>query len=405
MRATDTNLRCIKYFHLIPLFLILTCVSGCGPGKHAGKPPMFGPSEVSFITVKAERLVLASELPGRTSAYLVAEVRPQVGGIVQKRLFEEGANVKGGDLLYQIDPAPYQAAYNRAKAELGRAEARIVSIRFKFDRSKALIQSKVISQQDFDNAESDLNMAEADILASKAAEETARINLDYTKVTAPISGRIGKSHVTVGALVTANHLIPLSIIQQINPIFVDAIQSSADFLRLKRNITAGLIKNDEKGPKVKLLFEDGSPYPLEGEMQFRDVTVDQSTGSFILRIVFPNPENSLLPGMYVRAMVEEGVVDDAILIPHQAVSRNMRGEPFAMIVDASEKVEMRNLSIDRSVGEKWLVREGLKNGDRVIMEGFQKIRPGVPVKAVAFEAVSSSAGPAAAPAIPVKSGK
>lgn len=406
MRMIDICSRRISNFYLVPLFFIVAGMTGCGPGKPAAKPPVFGPPEVSFITVKTERVVLTSELPGRTTAYLVAEVRPQVGGIIQKRLFEEGANVKAGDLLYQIDPAQYQAAYERAKAELTRTQARIISIKFKYERCKVLIQSKVISQQEYDNAESDLNMAEADILGSKAEEETARLNLNYTKVTAPISGRIGKSHVTVGALVTANHLIPLATIQQMNPIYVDATQSSADFLRLKRNITEGLIKKDEKGTKVKLLFEDGSPYPLEGEMQFRDVTVDQSTGSFILRIVFPNPDNALLPGMYVRAMVEEGVVDNAILVPHQTVSHNMRGEPFTMIVDASDKVEMRKLSIDRSVGEKWLVRDGLKSGDRVIMEGLQKIRPGVPVKPVDFEAVPSSAAAASTtPAVAGKPGK
>ena len=406
MREIDTCSRRMSNFYLIPLFLIAFGMAGCGPGKQAAAPPAFGPPEVSFITVKTEKVVLTSELPGRTTAYLVAEVRPQVGGIIQKRLFEEGANVKAGDLLYQIDPAQFQAAYERARAELTRAEAKIISIRFKYERSKALIQSKVISQQDFDNAESDLHMAEADIQASKAAEETAEINLDYTKVTAPISGRIGKSHVTVGALVTANHLIPLATIQQMNPIYVDATQSSADFLRLKRNITEGLIKNDEKGTKVKLLFEDGSPYPPDGEMKFRDITVDQSTGSFILRIVFPNPDNALLPGMYVRAMVEEGIVDDAVLVPHQSVSRNMRGDPFAMIVDASDKVEMRMLAIDRSIGEKWLVKEGLKSGDRVIMEGFQKIRPGAPVKAVDFEAVQSTAPAAVAtPDVAEKTGK
>lgn len=359
--------------------------SGCGRRRGA-MPPMPMP-EVSTITVKAERIVLTTELPGRTTAYLVAEVRPQVGGIIQKRLFEEGNDVKEGDILYQIDPSLYQAIYDRAKAELGKAEAKITPLKNKYDRHKVLIETKAISQQDFDNTVAEFKTAEADIQSCKAAVDTARINLEYTKVVAPISGRIGKSHVTVGALVTANHLLPLSVIQKIDPIFVDVTQSSANFLSLKRSVTEGLVKNNNvKGAKVKLSYEDGSPYPLNGVMQFSDVSVDQSTGSYILRIVFPNPESLLLPGMYVRALVEEGIIEDAILVPHQAVTRNMRGEPSVFIADASDKVEIRRLSVDRSIGDKWLIKEGLKSGDRVIMEGVQKIRPGMQVKAVPFGA-------------------
>jgi len=379
--------------------VMLACVDGCGPRKPA--PPPVPPPEVSIISVKTEKVVLATEMPGRTVACLVAEVRPQVGGIVQKRLFVEGAEIKEGDLLYKIDPSTYQALYDRAKAELAKAEARIIPANSKYERHKVLIESKAISQQEFDNSKSEFLTAEADIQSCKAAVETARINLEDTNVVAPISGRIGKSHVTVGALVTANHLMPLSIIQQIDPIFVDVTQSSADFLRLKRSILEGLVKsNGEKEAKVKLSFEDGSPYSQTGRLQFRDVSVDQSTGSYILRIVFPNPDSSLLPGMYVRAMVEEGIIEDALLVPHQAVTRNMRGEPAVMTVDAAGKVVTRTLVIDRSIGGNWLVKAGLKAGERVIIEGVQRIRPGIQVKAVPFD--SKPAAPTATAAEPAR---
>ncbi len=358
--------------------------SGCG--RRGGGMPSMPMPEVSTVTVKTERIVLTTELPGRTTAYLVAEVRPQVGGIIQKRFFEEGTEVKEGDILYQIDPSLYQAIYDKAKAELAKAESKIIPLKNKYERHKVLIETKAISQQDFDNTVSDFNTALADIQGCKAAVDTARINLEYTKVVAPISGRIGRSHVTVGALVTANHLFPLSIIQHIDPIYVDVTQSSANFLRLKRSVTEGLVKsNNVRGAKVKLSYEDGSPYPLEGAMQFSDVTVEQSTGSYTLRIVFPNPESALLPGMYVRAMVEEGIIEDAILVPHQAVTHNMRGETASFIVDSSDKIEIRKLSVDRSIGDKWLIREGLRAGDRVVMEGVQRIRPGIQVKAVPFD--------------------
>lgn len=375
------------------LFILIAAgISSCGPRKAA---PDFGPPEVAVISIKPERTVLTTELPGRVTACLVAEVRPEVGGTIQKRFFEEGADVKAGDLLYQIDDDTYKAAYDKAKAELLRAEARLTPLKNKLDRCRVLIQSMVISQQDLENAESDLQSAEADIQACKANLESASIDLENTKLIAPISGRIGKSHVTVGALITENYATPLATIQQLDPIFVDVTQSSSDFLRLRHNITEGLIKKSgDKGATARLLFEDSSAYHLTGEVQFRDVTVEQDTGSCILRIVFPNPEKLLLPGMYVRVVIEEGVVENAILVPHQAVIRNMRGEPAVMVVDSSEKVDMRKISIDRSLGEKWLVKDGIKAGDRVIMEGFQKIRPGVSVKVVPFDSKPHDAGAA-----------
>ncbi len=362
-------------------------LAGCEKQRPGGGQFQVPPPEVAVITVQAERTTVSAELSGRTCAFLVAEVRPQVGGIIQKRLFEEGADVKAGDVLYQIDPALYQAAYGKAQADLARAEAHAVPLRTKVERNKKLVKANVVSQQNYDDMLGDLNTADADIVVAKAALETARINLAYTSVTAPISGRTGKSYVTVGALVTANHLLPLTTIQQIDPIYVDVTQSSANFLHLKEEIANGLIKIcDHENAKVKLFLEDGTPYPQEGEIKFRDVTVDQSTGSFILRMVFPNPDNVLLPGMFVRAATKEGVVEQAILVPQQGVMRDMRGNPYALLVDSSDKVIERQLELDRSIGNKWLVKNGLKPGDRMIVEGFQRIRPGVPVKVIRVEA-------------------
>ncbi len=379
-------------------------VGGCGrPPQQAAMPPP-GPPEVAVVVVKAERTEITAELPGRTSAYLVAQVRPQVGGIIQKRMFEEGADVNAGDVLYQIDPSLYQAAFDRTKAELARAEAHIIPVRFKFERYTTLVKSKAVSQQEFDDISSELGKAEAEIGIAKAALETARINLEYTRVTAPISGRIGKSLVTVGSLVSANHILPLAVIQQLDPIYVDVTQSSANLLRLKHEILNGLITTDgDAKTKVKLLLEDGTPYSHEGTLKFRDVTVDQNTGSFILRIVFPNPEYVLLPGMFARAIVREGVVEQGILVPQQGVTRDMKGSPIAMVVDSGDKVERRTLEIDRAMGNKWLIKDGLKPGDRLIVEGFQRIKPGVPVKVVPFDAPVTAAAPGGA-AEPAKAG-
>ena len=357
---------------------------GCGSQQAAPQPSI---PEVAIVTVNPERTVLTTELPGRTSAYFVAEIRPQVNGLVQERLFNEGSDVKAGSVLYQIDPAPYQAAYSNALAALARSEANLPPIRLKAERYKELIAVKAISQQDFDNAVAALKQAEADVEYSKAAVESARINLAYTRITAPISGRIGKSNVTVGALATAYQASAFATIQQLDPIYVDATQSSANLLQIKQSMAAGRIKGT--GPdqaRVKLLLEDGTPYPLEGSLKFSEVTVDPSTGSFILRMVFPNPKHTLLPGMYVRAVVQEGVVDRAILVPQQGVSRNQKGNPVALIVDGSGKVEQRMITVARAIGDRWLVSEGLNPGDRLIVEGSQKVRPGTSVKVVLFDA-------------------
>jgi membrane fusion protein, multidrug efflux system len=356
---------------------------GC---EHQQPPPPVVP-DVAVLTIQSQKVVLTTELPGRTSAYFVAEIRPQVNGIIQKRLFDEGSDVRAGEVLYQIDPAPYQAAYNNAVAALARSEANLPPIRLKAERYRELIAVKAISQQDFDNAVAALKQAEADIEYSKATVESARINLAYTRITAPISGRIGKSNVTIGALATAYQGSAFATIQQLDPIYVDATQSTANLLQLKQNIAVGRIRGDGPGQaRVKLLLEDGTPYPLDGTLKFSDVTVDSSTGSFILRMVFPNKNNTLLPGMYVRAIVQEGEVDRGILIPQQGVSRDPKGNPFALIVDGSGKVQQRMITVDRAIGDKWLVSEGLNPGDRLIVEGTQKVRPGASVKVVPFGA-------------------
>jgi len=342
--------------------------------------------EVGIVLVRPQRIVLTTELPGRTSAFRVAEIRPQVNGLIQKRLFTEGSDVRAGQDLYQIDPAPFQAAFNNAKAALVRAEAVLPALRLRADRFKQALADKAVSQQDFDDADAALKQADADVQYWKATVETARINLGYARVISPISGRIGRSNVTDGAIVTAYQPVALATIQQLDPIYVDVPQSSTELLRLQRRLEKGLInRKGTKLNKVKLFLEDGIPYPLEGTLQFRDVSVDPTTGSVILRMVFPNPDGVLLPGMYVRALVKEGFNEKAVLIPQQAVSRDPKGNPTALIVDAADKIEQRMLKLDRAIGDQWFVIEGLATGDRLIVEGMQKVRPGAVVKAVPFD--------------------
>ena len=294
----------------------LLILGGCGQPTTPGGPPKGVTPETAVVVIQEERMTITTELPGRTSPYLVAEVRPQVNGLIQKRLFQEGSDVKAGEVLYQIDPAPYQASLDNASAALARSEANLPAIRLRVNRYKELVEIKAVSQQEYDDATAQQKQVEAEVEVNKAAVEAARINLARTRVTAPISGRIGKSNVTVGALATAYQGSPFTTIQQLDPIFVDATQSSAVFLRLKRNIETGRIKGGGPGrARVKLLLEDGTPYPLEGALKFSDITVDPSTGSFILRMVFPNPRHTLLPGMYVRVLVQEGVVDQRYPCP------------------------------------------------------------------------------------------
>lgn len=380
-------------------------ITACG--KKQAALPQQGPPEVSVVTIQPQRVALTTELSGRTAPYLIAEVRPQVGGIVKKRLFTEGSDVKAGQVLYQIDPASYEAALASARANQARAEATLGTVRLKAQRYQELVKIKAVSQQDNDDAQAGLKQAEAELAAAKAAVETARINLAYTKVTAPISGRIGRSAVTDGALVTASQPTALATIQQLSPMYVDVTQSSAELLKLKQNLANGLFKKGTASQApVKLLLEDGSPYPQSGSLKFSEVTVDQSTGSVTLRALFPNPKQLLLPGMFVRAIIEEGVNEQAILVPQRGVTRTPQGEALAMVVGDGEKVEPRPIKVVRTVGDSWLVSEGLKAGERVIVEGIQRARPGTPVKAVPFGVTPAMAGqqpvnpqqPTAAPA-------
>ena len=374
------------------IVVLLVLAAGLLPGgcnKKQQSPPLSVP-EVATVKVSMESVVLTTELPGRTSAYLVAEIRPQVNGIIQKRLFTEGSNVRAGQVLYQIDPAPFQAVLDNAKAAVAKAEANLSAIRSRAERFKELLPDKAVSQQDYDDAAAALKQTEADIEYWKAMVQTARINLGYTRITAPISGRIGKSNATEGALVTAQQPAPLSSIQQLDSVYVDVPQSTTELLRLKRSLEGGrLNQGGANQRKVKLFLEDGSAYPSAGTLQFRDVTVDPTTGSVILRVVFPNPNGVLLPGMFVRAVVQEGINAQAILIPQQAVSRDPKGNPLVLVVDAGGKVSQRMLTLDRAIGDKWLVTAGLGSGDRVIVEGMQKVRPGASVKTVPFEAAKS----------------
>lgn len=341
-------------------------------------------AEVSVQTITPERASLTTELPGRTAAYLVAEIRPQVSGLIQKRLFQEGADVQAGSVLYQIDPAPYQAALDQAAAALVSAEASLPAVRSRAERMKKLVEIHAVGQQDADEAEAAHQRAIASVASAKAAVESARFNLANTPIKAPISGRSGLSSVTVGALVTAFQPLALTSVQQLDPIYVDVTQSSADQLRLRQRLESGRLKSGEGARKAKLILEDGTPYPLDGRLQFRDITVDPASGAVTLRMIFPNPKHVLLPGMFVRAIVEEGVDDQAILAMQQGVTRDVKGNATALVVDRSEKVEQRVLTIDRAVGDKWLVTSGLAAGDRLIVEGLQKVRPGMPVKTVPF---------------------
>jgi len=386
---------------VVAVLVVTMMAAGCGK-KNQGNQSA---PEVAVVVMQYEKVPVERELPGRTSAFLVAEVRPQVSGIIKKRLFTEGGDVKAGQSLYQIDPAPYQAAFDNASASLARAEANLPPLRSKAQRYKELVAIKAVSQQEFEDVTAAQMQAEADVKYWKAAVETARINLGYTNVNAPIAGRIGKSSVTVGALATANQPAAFTTIQQLDPVYVDVTQSSQDMLKLRRYMASGTLKGTtDNQTKVKLFLEDGTAYPQEGTLKFSDVTVDPSTGSFILRMVFPNPKGVLLPGMYVRAQVQQGIAEQAILVPQQGVSRDPKGNPYVLVVDPNNKVEQRIITADHAIGDKWLVTEGLKNGDRVIVEGLQRIRPGVPVKAVPFKpaAAQGEANPKIEPPKPAQ---
>ena len=379
---------------LIAAMVCALSLAACGKGPASqGMPPgVGGPTEVGVLTVEPQTVAITSELSGRTAASVIAEIRPQIGGMVQRRLFAEGGEVKAGEVLYQIDSAVYQANSDSAKAGLAKALANQETLRLKLERFKPLLASKMITQQAFDDASAALQQAEADVAAGKAAVELARINLAYTRVQSPISGRIGKSTVTQGALLTASQSAALATVQQLDPINVDVTQSSTEMMRMRRALTGGTLKSaGTDQARVKLLLDDGSTYPLEGKLSFSEATVDPGTGSVTLRAVFPNPNRELLPGMYVRAIIEEGVMENAIVVPQQGVSHDAKGSAVAMVVNAEGKVEPRVVKTERAIGDKWLVSEGLKAGEQLIVEGLQRARPGTTVVAV------PAGSPAAAP--------
>lgn len=368
-------------------FLPTSCKRAANAADAAPAAP-----EVATIVVATQQVVLTTELPGRTSAYRVAEVRPQVNGLIQKRLFTEGTDVTAGQELYQIDPSQYQAAFESAKAALGRADASLPAARARAGRFEGLVAEKAVSEQNYDDAAAALLQAEADVAYYKASAENARINLGYAKITSPISGRIGRSTVTDGAIVTAYQPVALATIQQLDPIYVDVPQSTTELLRLERRLEEKqLTQGGEGANRVQLLMDDGSKYPLEGLLQFRDVEVDPSTASVTLRAVFPNPNGVLLPGMFVRAVVQEGFNSQAIQVPQQAVMRNTKGQPVALVVTRDKKIEQRLLSLDRAIGSEWLVTSGLAAGDHLVIEGVQKVRPGVIVREVPFQAAAHPA--------------
>ncbi|MBG0774885.1 MAG: efflux RND transporter periplasmic adaptor subunit [Desulfovibrionaceae bacterium] len=372
---------------LAALLVAAALALGCDRKPDAPAQSRVRAQAVSTVTVEPQRVTLSTELSGRTTAYRIAEIRPRINGLILKRLFVEGSDVKAGQVLYQIDPAPFLAELNSAEASLARAEAQIPSVGAKAARYKELLKARTLSQQDYDDAAAALNELKAEIKSLQASVEVARINLGYTKITAPISGRIGKSSVTDGAIVTAYQTTALATIQQLDPIYVDVPQSTTELLRIKTRLQKGQLDRDEaEHNRVGLILEDGQPYAHEGNLQFSDVTVDQTTGSVILRAVFPNPDGTLLPGMFVKAVVPEGVDDNGILIPQQAVSRDHQGNPFAMIVDGESKAQRRPLTLDRAIGDKWLVLSGLAPGDTLIVEGLQMLRSGAPVQATPYVA-------------------
>ena len=368
----------VAFAALLGLSLLL---AACG-GK-SGPPAAPTPVEVGVVAIHPAPLTLTRELPGRTAPYRVAEVRARVNGIVQKRLFAEGSDVREGQKLFLIDPAPYEAAFDGAKAALARSEATLANARVVAGRHAELIKNSVVSQQDHDNAMAALKTAEADVAAARAAEQTARINLGYTTVTAPVSGRIGRSAVTEGAYVQAAQATLLATVQQINPMYVDLSQSADEVLRLRREVASGRLQGSDKGQaRVQLVTDDGREYPITGTLQFAELTVDPGTGSIALRALFPNPKGELLPGMFVRARLEEGVSPRALLVPQVGVTRDQKGLPVAMVVNAEKKVERRQLVTERAVGTAWLVTDGIQPGDQVIVEGLQKVRPGMLVNPI-----------------------
>lgn len=374
-----------RAIHLALVAALAAALAGCQDKKQAAGPaPAPGPAEVTVTTIQPQDLPVTIELPGRTAPFRVAEIRPQVSGIVLKRFFQEGSDVKAGEQLYQIDPATYEAALASAQADVQKAEANLQAARNKAGRYGDLVKNSVVSKQDFDDVQATLKQNEAQLAAAKASLNLAQINLNYTKVFAPISGRIGKSSVTEGALVTANQATALATVQQFDPIYVDVTQTASQLMALREAMESGRIRPAEPGkiPVSLLLDGTGAPYPIRGDLQFSGVTVDPGTSSVQLRAVFPNPKQDLLPGLFVRARIEQGIAAGAITVPQAAVTRGPDGSARVWVVGDGNKVAPRTIRTERPVGNAWLVSEGLTPGERIVIEGLQKVKPGAEVKPV-----------------------
>ncbi|MEO8016643.1 MAG: efflux RND transporter periplasmic adaptor subunit [Pseudomonadota bacterium] len=381
------------------LLVAVAVLTACA--KDASGPPP--PPEVSVITLAPRAVAITDQLPGRTTAFRVAEVRPQVTGIVQRRLFAEGSEVKAGEQLFQIDAGSYRAAYQSADASLKRAEAQAVTAKLLEERYAPLIAANAVSKQENDDAIAANARAAADVAAARAQVANARINVVYTQVLSPINGRIGRALVTEGALVTSNQQTPLATVQQLDPIYVDIAQSSIEMLHLQRQIANGeLVQNDKNEAEVGLTLEDGTVYAERGRLKVSEASVDPSTGSVVLRAVFPNPKRELLPGMFVRAQLTRGTRSAALLVPQRGVSRNAKGDATVMVVDQDDKVNERVVTADRAINGEWLITAGLNAGERVVLDGLQKIKPGAPVKTVPAAEQANAAMQAGAPAEVVK---
>jgi len=365
------------------LLLLYTALAGCSSqAQPAAAEPL--PPEVGVVTVHRASVPVTTELPGRTAAYLVAQVRARVDGIVQKREFDEGGDIQANERLYQIDPAPYQAALQSARAQLARARASLESTSAQADRDKVLVASNAVSKQTYINAVAARDQAAADVESGLAAVRTATINLGYTDVVSPITGRVGPSLVTQGAYVQASAATPMATVQQIDPIYVDLNETSVDGLRLRQQVATGRIHlNGPDQTKVRLVLEDGSSYAHEGLLQFTDISVNQGTGSVTVRAIFPNPDHLLLPGMFVRAVIDEGTNDHAMLVPEDGVTHDRNGRATVLVVGKDNKVMQRTVSASRTLGESWVVEGGLQDGDRVVVSGVQRVQPGMQVRAVA----------------------
>lgn len=382
----------------LPLALAVALAACGSDAPPAGSPMAAGAAAaipVSIVTLKAQTTALERELAGRTTPSLIAEVRPQITGLVQRRLFTEGSYVRAGQALYSIDDSAYRSTRDTARAALARAEAGLTTARLNANRASELVRVDAISRQDADNAQAAYRQAQADVNAQRAALQGANVTVGFTRITAPISGQIGRSTVTQGALVTAAQPAPLATIQQLDPMYVDVTQSSSELLALRREAANGQLRSGSDLP-VKIILEDGSPHSHEGRLAFSEATVDPTTGSYTVRVVVPNPQGLLMPGMYVRAVLTGGVRPNALLVPQRAVTRDPKGAATVMVVGAGNKVELRPIQISRTIGDNWLVESGLNAGDRVIVEGLQKVAPGAVVAPT--EMAAKSAAPAPAPA-------